>query len=254
MKRNRKTRVFLLPLLAAVLIGGCNSTTEIKETTPSFREIAPSTETSPTEVLLPDEPDEAEAPDRIPEEMLAAWDFAKLVAETSSPEWDVSAERKDRFFDELGDEELKATYQKAFALFMISCRDCDDIIDRSLLTEYYGENYFADAPMVETADGRLMRPSGYRYADYENAFRETFTSDRADAFLTRFADIAAQSGAELAYEEASNARLCSPEYEVLSRTEDEIVIRETCYAIDYEDNRLDSILYINDNRFVKEDG
>lgn len=202
------------------------------------------------------EPNEAESenPERIPEEKLAEWDFEKLIAETTSPEWDVDTEQKNRFLDSLGDEELKTAYQKAYALFMISYRDCDDLINRALLTEYYGEDFYSDAPKVEMADGRSMHPSGYLYESYENAFYDTFTSDRADAFLVRFGNIAAQDGKELVYEEASNTRHCSPEYEILSRTEDEIVIRETCYGEDLEGNRLDTILYINDNRFVKENG
>lgn len=202
------------------------------------------------------EPNEAESenPERIPEEKLAEWDFGKLVAETTSPEWGDEVERMNRFLDSLGDEELKTAYQKAYALFMISYRSCDDIINRTLLTEYYGKNFYSDAPKVKMADGRDMHPSGYLYEGYENAFYDTFTSDRANAFLVSFAIIAAQDGKELVYEVASNTRHCSPEYEILSRTEDEIVIRETCYGEDLEGNRLDTILYINDNRFVKENG
>lgn len=212
-----------------------------------FSTIPPSEQSAASEA-------ESENSKRIPEDRLAEWDFGKLVAETTSPEWNTHAEQMNRFLDGLGDEELKTAYQKAFALFMISYRSCDDLINRALLTEYYGKDFYTDAPKAKMADGRSMHPSGYLYEGYENAFLDTFTSDRVDAFLARFGNIAARDGKELVYEEATNTRHCSPEYEVLSRTEDEIVIRETCYEVDSENNRLDAILYINDNRFVKEDG
>lgn len=80
---------------------------------------------------------------------------------------------------------------------MISYRDCDDLVNRALLTEYYGENFYSDAPKVKIADGRSMHPSGYLYEGYENAFYDTFISDRTDAFLASFAIIAARDGKEL---------------------------------------------------------
>lgn len=257
MQEKKKHGTAAKALAAAVLSAAAVSVVGI-----SAAAFLPETENTPAAKDVPavtgerSEADEAasENSERIPEDRLAEWDFGKLIAETTSPEWDVNAEPKNRFLDGLGDEELKKAYQKAYALFMISYRNCDDLINRALLTEYYGENFYSDAPKVEMADGRDMHPSGYLYEGYENAFFDTFTSDRANAFLVRFSDIAGRSGKELVYEEASNTRHCSPEYEVLSRTENEIVIRETCYGTDAEGNRLDTILYINDNRFVKEDG
>lgn len=267
LREKHKTTIALslvFTMLTALLSAGCSSETEIQETTSNaaIQQTAPPTETSLTQAPVSEtepietESNEAESknPERIPEEKLAEWDFEKLIAETASPEWDVNTEQRNRLLDSLGDEELKTAYQKAYALFMISYRSCDDIINRALLTEYYGENFYSDAPKVKMEDGRNMHPSGYLYEGYENAFFDTFTSDRADAFLASFAIIAAQDGKELVYEEASNTRHCSPEYAILSRTEDEIVIRETCYEVDAEGNRLDTILYINDNRFVKENG
>lgn len=265
-KKHKTTTVLSLvfAMLTTLLIAGCDSETETRETTnnAAIQQSASPAETSPTKAPISEtesietESNEAESenPERIPEDRLAEWDFGKLVAETTSPEWGDEVERMNRFLDSLGDEELKTAYQKAYALFMISYRSCDDIINRTLLTEYYGKNFYSDAPKVKMADGRDMHPSGYLYEGYENAFFDTFTSDRANAFLVSFAIIAARDGKELVYEVASNTRHCSPEYEVLSRTEDEIVIRETCYEEDLEGNRLDTILYINDNRFVKEDG
>lgn len=267
LRKKHKTTIALslvFAMLTVLLIAGCSSETETRETTSNaaIQQTAPPVETSLTQAPVSEtepieiESNEAESenPERIPEEKLAEWNFEKLIAETTSPEWDVDAEQKNRFLDSLGDEELKTAYQKAYALFMISYRDCDDIINRALLTEYYGEDFYSDAPKVKMADGRSMHPSGYLYEGYENAFFDTFTSDRAEAFLASFAIIAARDGKELVYEEASNTRHCSPEYEILSRTEDEIVIRETCYGEDIEGNRLDTILYINNNRFVKENG
>ena len=195
----------------------------------------------------------------IPDDMLGEWSVEK-VTENAFSEQEFGAdnlESVNKMLESLGNEEVAALYKQAYALRTLTERDYEDFANSELLKKIYGDDYGTDperAVLIDINGRAYACNSGFLWDSVVNGFKSVFTEKYADELFAGLPGDQYHYGKELYYSGVTSTLrvMLYPEYTVLKNTTDEIVIRETCYNIDYETRKVtDEVRYVNENRFVK---
>lgn len=195
----------------------------------------------------------------IPDDMLGEWSVEK-VTENAFSEQEFGAdnlESVNKMLESLGNEEVAALYKQAYALRTLTERDYEDFANSELLKKIYGDDYGTDperAVLIDINGRSYACNSGFLWDSVVNGFKSVFTEKYADELFAGLPGDQYHYGKELYYSGVTSTLrvMLYPEYTVLKNNTDEIVIRETCYNIDYETRKVtDEVRYVNENRFVK---
>ncbi|MBQ9384594.1 MAG: hypothetical protein IJT87_10200 [Ruminiclostridium sp.] len=197
--------------------------------------------------------------EKLPEDMLGEWSVTDVASNAFSQFTEAELEHLDKMLDDLGNEEAAALYRQAYALRTLTERDYEDLSNDSLLKNYYGDDYQDDSrrAAILFIDGkRYAGCSGFLWDSFVSGYKSVFTEDYADELIADLPCVH-RYGRELYYSGVTSTMraMIYPEYTVPKNTDDEIIIRETCYNIDYETRKpTDEVRYVNDMRFVKTSG
>lgn len=187
--------------------------------------------------------------EKIPEEMLETWDFSAVVEIRMT-----NNSKLADFLDSLESVELKKVYEKAFAISTLGMNDYSDLYNEELLTGFYGEDYLSSSARIYDNNGlERGRATGYTYESVKAAFKNTFTDEYAIERLNDMNLYCYEN--ELFVSEHSGGRPgLIQEYEIITKTDEKTIIRETCWVTDEDGNATDVKEFVNENVFVKTDG
>ena len=193
----------------------------------------------------------------IPDDMLGEWSVADVTDNAFSEQefGSDNLESLNKMLDSLGNNDVKKLYKQAYALCTLTERDYDDLSNDNLLKQIYGDfQYSSERAVLLDISGRAYAcSSGYLWESFVSAYKSVFEEDYADRLIADMPCVY-HYGKELYYSGVTSTLrvMLYPEYTVLKNTNDEIVIREICYNIDYETKEVtDEVRYVNENRFVK---
>lgn len=241
--KNRSVISFAAVILLAFSLCAC-SNTEALESTTSEESSSASETASPNSskeengvyVTVPGDDNE----------YLATITEGTILSESELTDFDITQtadELKETFKDqkseltailnELGGSDLEETYWKAYALRSLSERDCSDL---GILTRSPGASLTVDC---NDEYEWTTSETGLKYKSIYDTFLTSFTEDCAEEIMYSYHFV--NCGGELfagGFSSTTTSYIVHYEYEVVSQTDSEIVIRENRYIDIWQTDEL----------------